>query len=175
MGSSKYPSTDEQITRAWIEERLNPTGGTGSTEGTAGALRGFTAQAVGTGQMCESYRLTLDWHDGPLPGTTSARPETLIAKCPSTNPDSRNIASVTHTYVLETSWYRDLAASVPVRCPHCFFVELDPNGVDFALLLEDMAPAEQGGRTRVTAGRGTPTLRLVAGPEALFRVAGFER
>ena len=131
----KYPSTPDQITTAWLEQRLARD---------AGALRGFESQAVGTGQMCGSYRLTLDWVDGVTDGPTSERPATVIAKCPSTNPDSRNIASVTHTYVLETSWYRDLATQIPVRCPHCFFVELDPNGVDFALLLEDMAPAEQG-------------------------------
>lgn len=122
------PTRPEKFTNAWLAAKL------GAPEG---SLRGFSANAIGTGQMCDSFRLTLDWdgHDGP---------DSIVAKCPSTNADSRQIAKAVHNYALEISWYRDLAAEMPVSCPSCYHAEIADNEVDFALLLGDMAPARQG-------------------------------
>lgn len=99
-----------------------------------GALADFSAKTIGTGQMCDSFRLTLDWdgHDGP---------GCIIVKCPSANADSRHIAKTLHNYALEISWYRDLADEIPVTCPPCYHAEIADNEVDFALLLGDMTPA----------------------------------
>ena len=41
-------------------------------------------------------------------------------------------------------FYRELAACVGTRLPHCYFAALDPATHDFVLLLEDLAPADQG-------------------------------
>ena len=103
-----------------------------------GALRGFTVAPVGTGQMCDSYRLTLDWTD------QGDSPATVIAKCPSLDPASRDVAQRLGNYVLEVSWYRELADRVPVPRPHCHFAAIEDNGIDFLLLLADCAPARQG-------------------------------
>jgi Phosphotransferase enzyme family len=116
------------MTVSWIEQRIGAP---------AGSLSKMTYSAVGTGQMCDSFRLHLVWNDfaGPL---------TVIAKCPSADPHSRNIAAMVRNYELEISWYRSLAASTPVNCPHCYHAEIADNGIDFALLLADCAPAKQG-------------------------------
>lgn len=122
------PTRPEHFTADWLADKLGAP---------PGALRGFSAKAIGTGQMCDSFRLTLDWsgHDGPA---------SIVAKCPSTNADSRRIAKTIHNYTFEISWYRDLAEEIPVACPPCYHAEIAENEVDFALLLGDMAPARQG-------------------------------
>ncbi len=112
----------------WLEAKLGAP---------AGSLRNFSYAPVGTGQMCDSFRLTLDWqvHNGPA---------TIIAKCPSTDESSRHIAKLVRNYELEINWYRDLAAVTPVNCPKCFHAEIGADGIDFVLLLDDRTPANQG-------------------------------
>ncbi len=122
------PTRPELMDESWLEKRLGAPPDT---------LRSFEHEAVGTGQMCDSFRLTLDW-DG------HAGPPTIIAKCPSLDEASRHVAKLVHNYELEISWYRDLAANNEVHCPHCFHAEIEANGIDFALLLQDVAPARQG-------------------------------
>ena len=122
------PTQPEQMTERWIEKQLRAP---------EGSLENMAFAPVGTGQMCDSFRLTLQWngHDGPA---------SIIAKCPSQDEASRHIAKLVRNYELEVSWYRDLSAETPVNCPHCYHAEIDENGVDFALLLDDRAPASQG-------------------------------
>lgn len=105
-----------------------------------GALTRFSASAIGTGQMCDSYRLTLDWRDGPGPG----RPATIVAKCPSQDDASRAIAAQLGGYRLEVGWYQSLADRVPVARPSCHFAAIAEDGVEFLLLLGDLAPAKVG-------------------------------
>ena len=122
------PDRPDAFTRDWLSEKLGTP---------AGSLQGFEAARIGTGQMCDSYRLALDWTGGE-------GPPTIIAKCPSTDPASRAIAKTVGTYRLEIGWYRDLANQIPVSCPACYHAEIAEDEVTFALLLEDRAPAEQG-------------------------------
>src|SRR3546814_18475738 len=99
-GAMSFPTAPEAMTPAWLADKLGQP---------AGALRGFAAAKVGTGQMCDSFRLTLDWAEGV------AAPATIVAKCPSNDEASRNIAALTGTYVKEVSWYRELAAGTSGR------------------------------------------------------------
>ncbi|MEM8696544.1 MAG: phosphotransferase [Pseudomonadota bacterium] len=125
---SAIPTRPEQFSTAWLADALGAP---------RGSLTDFAYEAIGTGQMCDSFRLTLDWdgYDGP------AR---IVAKCPSANAESRHIAKTVHNYTLEISWYQDLADRIPVSCPPCHHAEIADNEVDFALLLGDMTPARQG-------------------------------
>ncbi len=122
------PTSPGAMTAEWL----------GAALGHAGRLRGFTADRIGTGQMCDSYRLTLDW-DGGVDA-----PASVVAKCPSHDEASRNIAKLTGTYVKEVSWYRELAAASGVPAPHCYHSEIADDDVDFVLILSDLAPARQG-------------------------------
>jgi thiamine kinase-like enzyme len=121
------PTHPRDVPLAWLAERLG---------GPPGSLAGFTYKPLGTGQMCDSFRLTLDWqgHDGPT---------TLIAKCPSHDERSRHIAAALRNYVKEVSFYRELAPLALVPRPHCYHAEIADNDVDFVLLLGDCAPAAQ--------------------------------
>ncbi|MFC4292429.1 phosphotransferase [Sphingorhabdus arenilitoris] len=126
------PLHPDQMDAAWIADKLNAP---------ADSLENFHYAAIGTGQMCDSFRLTLNW-DEAVPEV--GLPSTIIAKCPAMDDASRHIAKLVRNYELEISWYRDLARQTPVQCPGCYHAELDDNGVDFALLLQDCSPAQQG-------------------------------
>ena len=67
----------------------------------ADALRGFDFVPVGTGQVGDSYRVTLDWaaHDDGLPTS-------LVAKCPAADAVSRDTARNMNLYEIETKFYR---------------------------------------------------------------------
>lgn len=149
-----FPTSPEAMSPAWLAARLGQA---------AGALRGFTASKVGTGQMCDSFRLALDWADGV------DAPATVVAKCPSHDAASRNIAKLTGTYVKEVSWYRELAAGSGVAAPACHHAEIADDDVDFVLILSDLAPARQGDQL---AGLGltglVPCIDAAAGLHALL-------
>jgi len=129
----------------------------------ADTLRGFTASKVGTGQMCDSFRLTLDW------ARDVDAPATVVAKCPSHDDASRHIAKLTGTYVKEVSWYRELATGSGVAAPLCHHAEIADDDVDFVLILSDLAPARQGDQL---AGLGlaslVPCIDAAAGLHALL-------
>ncbi len=149
-----FPTAPAAMSTAWLADKL----GHG-----AEALRGFTISKVGTGQMCDSFRLTLDWA-----GDIDA-PATVVAKCPSHDEASRNIAMITGTYVKEVSWYRELAAGSGVAAPVCHHAEIADDDVDFVLILSDLAPARQGDQL---AGLGlaglVPCIDAAAGLHALL-------
>lgn len=127
--SVDYPTHPDGMSADWIAGVLGRP---------AGTLRGFSVAPVGTGQMCDSYRLSLDWAE------RGDAPASVIAKCPSLDPASRDVAQRLGSYALEVNWYRELADAVPVPRPHCHFAAIEENGVDFLLLLADLAPARQG-------------------------------
>jgi Phosphotransferase enzyme family len=132
-----FPTRPDAMSADWLAVALGRP---------AGALRDFAVSAVGTGQMCDSFRLVLDWRD------RGEAPASVVAKCPSLDPASRDIALRLGNYALEVNWYRALADHVPVPRPHCHFADIVEDGdgragvagVDFLLLLQDMAPARQG-------------------------------
>lgn len=122
------PSHPDAFTNAWLEAALGAP---------AGSLRRFSAKSIGTGQMSLSFRVTLDWKDGE--GPTS-----LVAKCPSPDPGTRAIAKALGSYALELGWYRELATRIGVACPKCLHLDSNADETEFILLLEDLAPAQQG-------------------------------
>lgn len=109
----------------------------------AGELDGATVTdvvltPVGTGQVADTVRVALTY-DRP-----NAGPATLVAKVPAADDTSRAAARLTRTYEIEASFYRDLAADLPVRAPVCHHAAHDPETDAYVVLLEDVAPAEQG-------------------------------
>jgi len=149
-----FPTSPDAMSPAWLAGALGQA---------PEALRGFTVAKVGTGQMCDSFRLTLDW------AANVGAPSTVVAKCPSHDDASRHIAKLTGTYVKEVSWYRELAAGSGVAAPLCHHAEIADDDVDFVLILSDLAPAGQGDQL---AGLGLagliPCIEAAAGLHALL-------
>lgn len=127
------PETVAEMTPAWVTEAL----------AAAGVLEDETvtsvdAQAVGTGQMSDSHRLTLTF-DGP-----TRAPATMMAKLHATDPTSRSTAKTLGSYEIEVRFYQQLAPELPMRTPRAFHADVDPEAAAFVLLLEDMAPGRPG-------------------------------
>jgi hypothetical protein len=99
----------------------------------------FTAEAVGTGQVGHNVRYTLTY-DRREP----AAPATVVVKFPSPDETSRSTGVAIGTYEKEARFYRDLAGTVAIRIPRCHQVEFDEATRLSTLVMEDLAPAEQG-------------------------------
>ncbi|MCU1484738.1 MAG: hypothetical protein JWN67_1484 [Actinomycetia bacterium] len=116
----KVAAVVEELTPEWLSEALG---------------RGVTAveaERVGTGQIGASYRLHLTW-DGP---------PTLVAKLAAGDDEAR--ARVSDGYKAEVRFYTELASTVRVRTPRCWYGAVTDDGTNFTLLLDDLAPAVPG-------------------------------
>jgi hypothetical protein len=118
-------------------ERITRSLRAGGTLPSGVSVVGLDATQVGTGQMASCARLALRYD-----GDTDA-PASLVAKIPALDMASRRAGSA-GAYETEVRFYEQIAPQVSVRVPQCYFSEVGPEPGDFLLLLEDLAPAEQG-------------------------------
>ena len=98
---------------------------------------------VGTGQMADSYRLALTYD-----GDTLGAPSSVVGKFTPADDTSRSTALALRTSEVEVRFYQEVAPTVEVRTPRCYFADVDPATASFVLVLEDMAPAVQGDQMR---------------------------
>jgi len=124
--------TPESIDRDWLTAQLRRAGHVGAT------VRDFTTTQIGTGQIGKCIRYELDVHGDPT------APPSLVGKFPSDDELSRATGVGLRNYYREVSFYRLLASRLEIRTPRCYFAEIEGEGPEFALLLEDMRPAQQG-------------------------------
>ena len=123
-------SDPRRFSTDWLEQVL---------QAPAGSLESFSVEAIGTGQIADSFRISLDWHARP-----EHAPQSLVTKCPSPDETSLASARMMDLYLKEVNWYRELAPRSTVCVPRCFHAEINNEGDDFVLLLEDCAPGRQG-------------------------------
>lgn len=95
-------------------------------------------------------------------------PASVVLKLPSPDPVSRSTGIQLRNYEREVRFYLDIAPTVDIRVPRCYHGEWHPESGDFVLVLEDMAPAEQGdqvtGCTVEMAERAVLELARLHGP-----------
>ena len=125
--------TTETIDADWLTERLREAG-----HATA-RVRGFTRTRVGTGQIGKCVRFELDLERG-----NAQTPRSLIGKFPSDDPTSRQTGVLLRNFIKEVSFYRELDSRLTISTPRCYYAAIEGEGPEFALLLEDLAPATQG-------------------------------
>ena len=101
-------------------------------------VRSFHSEPVGTGQMAHNERIFLDYET-----EAQSAPRTAVGKFPAPGEQSR-AAGARGAYRAETLFYTELAASLPIRTPDCFYGAISDDHTTFTLLLEDLAPARQG-------------------------------
>lgn len=129
--------TPENITAEFFTEVLRANGHPGVR------VARFAAEPVGTGQIGRCVRFALEYAGDPDGG-----PRTLVGKFPSQDPLSSGTGVQLRNYAREIFFYRELAARVPIAKPRCYYAEIVGEGPEFALILEDMAPAKQGDQQR---------------------------
>ncbi len=162
--SAAFPLRPEAFEKAFVEEVFGAP---------SGALTSLTYKPVGTGQVCDSYRFRCEWKEGY---DELLRPPTFIAKCPSADEISRSAAAIFHLYDMEVGWYRDVAGGSGVICPKCYHAAIADNEQEFVLILEDMAPAEQGDQLAgATLVQVETTLEEAAGLHSFRPDGGFEK
>ncbi len=122
----------EAIDAAWLTEVLQ-------AGGVDAVVKSFTARPVGTGQIGDSVRFRLDYARGE-----EGAPGSLVGKFPAAGDESRNTGVALGNYLREVRFYQQLAAGALIATPRCYFADVDPATSEFVLMMEDLAPAEQG-------------------------------
>lgn len=113
--------TPDEVTAEWLSSALGT------------VVRSVRTEPVGTGQIGCCVRAHVDG-DG--------LPETLFVKLP--NPDEGMRPLLHGVYRSEVLFYRELAPTVAVRVPRCYFAALGEREGEFTLVLEDVSPLVQG-------------------------------
>lgn len=123
----------DAVTPDWLTEVLRADGVIGGTS----AVASLRSNSIGTGQVGDNVRFEIDY-DGP-PG-----PASVVCKFGSSDPASAAAGVSMHLYETEVAFYTELADTVDVARPHCFFAAVVPGTADAVLVMEDLAPAVQG-------------------------------
>lgn len=105
----------------------------------------ITTTQIGDGLVGMNLRVGLTYAGGEVP---DGAPSTVVVKLPSPDPTSRQTGIALRNYEREVLFYRDIASTVDIRVAHCHHGEWDPESGDFVLVLEDLAPADQGDQIR---------------------------
>jgi hypothetical protein len=122
-GRNVSPVVDDvnELSPAWLSRALGAD------------VRSVSAERIGTGQMAATYRLTLDADEVPV---------RIVAKLATGDDDTRR--RVKDGYRREVGFYRDIARTVDVSVPRCWYAEIADDGLRFTLLLDDLSPMVPG-------------------------------
>lgn len=141
------PSTPSDVTPGWLTDVLG-------TE-----VRDAAATPIGTGQTGATYRVAVTYADA------AQGPASFAIKLPSQDDTVRDRVAI--GYRSEHAFYNDIADLVSVPVPHSYYCEIADDGAEFALLLTDMAPAQQGDQLAgCSAGDALLAVRALAGLHA---------
>ena len=120
--------TVQDITPSWLTQALQ-------SAGHDYFITAVRPQAIDTGQMGCTYRLTLDY-DGLI------GPPTLVAKLAAEDGSTRRLVSA--GYTAEVGFYLQLAPRLEVSTPRCWYGAIGEGGTEFTLVLDDLTPAAPG-------------------------------
>ena len=123
------------LTPAWLSAALQ----SGGHDVVVAACR---SEAVGTGQMAHNERIFLEYERNE-----AELPPSLVGKFPSPSEESR-ASGARGGYRSETRFYTDLAADLAITVPACHYGAISADEATFTLLLEDLAPKQQGDQIR---------------------------
>jgi hypothetical protein len=125
-------------------------------------VTGLVAVPIARGRVSDSVRLVPTW-DRP-----TAAPPSVVAKVPSSDQVSRLSGFATGTFEVEATFYTDLASTVGVSRPTCYFAHYSRSQAGYAVVLEDLLPAGAGdplaGCSPQEAAAVMPELAALHGP-----------
>lgn len=126
MAKPPIPATPDEVTAQWLSTVLGT------------PVADVAVSPIGTGQTGATYRVEVTYGSGG----GNDLPATFVVKLPSQEASVR--ASASFGYQAEHAFYTEVADTVQVPMPRCYYCDIGSNGTDFVLLLSDMAPAVQG-------------------------------
>lgn len=129
MVTAPVIATAAEITSAWLGLALGRSG-----------LAVTAVDAIGTGQMSQSYRVTFTADGGEA--------ESVVVKLAAEDATSRATGVGMGAYFREVAFYRNLAGRIGGPLPACHLAEYDAADGWFTLVLEDITGAQQGDQIR---------------------------
>ena len=126
-------ATPQAVTADWLTAVLRHAGILRSAR-----VTDFTWVAVGAGMLGDSIRFDLRYD------RDEDAPASVVGKFASTDPVSRATGITYGLYLTEVRFYQEIAATVAIRAPACYFAAIEEASGDFVVLLEDLGPARQG-------------------------------
>jgi len=136
MAKLAIPRSPAEITPEWLTSALRDGGVIGDASVTS-----VTSESIGAGAgfLGQLARLTLTYDRNE-----DAAPKALIAKLPALDPGGRGVANAFKFYEREIRFYEDVAADAHMSIPKRYYSDMDVEGDEYLLLIEDMAPAVVG-------------------------------
>ena len=110
--------------------------------GLQGRIASFTAKQIGTGQIGKCIRYSFAFNDGDAENQDV--PSSVIGKYPADDETSRQTGVALQNFLKEVRFYQQLQDRLQIKTPQCYYAEILDQGPEFFLLLEDVAPGEQG-------------------------------
>jgi hypothetical protein len=149
------PRGANDVDAVWLSQALAPVAG-------GARVVAVDQRRIGNGMVADSLRLSLTWD------RDTAAPPSIVAKVPAAEETNRVTAAATRTYLLEATFYRELADTLAVCRPACYHAAYDATTGNYVVLLEDLAPAHAGdqiaGCTVDEAAEVIPELAALHGP-----------
>lgn len=127
-------SHPDQVTPEWLTGVLHASGDLAADA----SVTAVSGTPVGTGQVGDSVRFTVEY------SSAGAGPATVVGKFPTEDETSRASSVATRTYEIETRFYQQLQDRVSITTPKPYVALIDVEANEFVLLMNDLAPAEQG-------------------------------
>lgn len=106
------------------------------------AVTSFGHERIGTGQMSECHRITVEYAGG------ATGPSSVVLKVAAADPTSRQTGLAMGLYEREVSFYTEIAPRLSGPVARCHHAAFDAANGTFSLLLDDAAPAEAGDEIR---------------------------
>jgi aminoglycoside/choline kinase family phosphotransferase len=134
--SLDIPKNPDALTAEWLTAALRTNAALGEVRV---ASFDYEPIAAGVGFLGKLGRLRLAYA-----GNAGTAPRTLIAKQPTEDAKSRQLAMMFRFYEREVSFYKAIGPRAGIRVPALHYGAADPANGDFVMLMEDLAPARVG-------------------------------
>ena len=138
MSPLPIPEGPGGYTAEWVRDALTEAGAPGAARLDAVEVDERFADDRGIGGQVAHMRLR--YAEGAPPDA----PASLVAKMPSAYGDTRRGGAFLSLPERELRFYRELAPDVPFRTARCWYADIDGDGDNFVLLLEDLGALPYG-------------------------------
>lgn len=113
------PESASDVNEEWLTEKLHESGYLSKDNSVVSVDR--DSHGAGLGYLSEIERIRISY----LRDETDA-PDVVIAKFPTSSEKSRALATLFDSYSREVLFYKELASSVEVAMPRCFWADIAP-------------------------------------------------
>lgn len=136
MNTIQIPAGVAEITTEWLTAALRP------AIGPAARVESFESTRIGEGVgfLGELARVRPVYSGDAGAGA----PASIIVKLPTQVPEPRGLAALLGFYEREIGFYNEIGQDVGVRIPKAYHAVFEPEGADFALIMEDVQGAAIG-------------------------------